>query len=846
MADDSPIFRPIIPLALTLAAGIWAGEKFPGYSIWVGAPAIVSAAVLILSLLKGKPLLLPPLLLFCCAGYFSIQPWASPRFPDNHVIHLTDGRPYKISGIIDDTPVTRRHRTRFIMRMTSIMKKGAPFPVSGRIRVTVAGDGVVLAKGDSITFYSKIRSIRNFNNPGAFDYQRAMAFKRVWGRAYTAWERIRIRAPAAGHIKKGVLDRYRLKIAALIDQSIPGESKDSDNNRAVLSALLLGDKSRISNRLRDVFNRTGISHLLAISGLHVGIVAFTVYAVLRWLTGFIPPLLWTGWANKTAALLTLPGVFLYGFLAGMSPSTQRAVIMVSLFLLTFLIDRDQEMINTIAAAALVILTFQPPALFSISFQLSFAAVLSIVTGLSRANGLLPSKRTIPAAIISKGMTMAMATVFATMGTAPLVMAYFNQISLIGLPVNLIMVPLIGFAVVPLGLFAVCVYSVSAAAAAACIKLCGLIVAAGLHMICWVSDWPFAAVKTVTPSIVETGLAYLLMWGLINGWVFRKPSVKRHTGNSALRIRLAKVIFLGAVIGLSIDTVCWLQIRYWHDDLRITVLDVGQGSAALLELPKGPTLLLDGGGFSDNTIFDVGAVILAPFLWRKKIGAIDTMMLSHANSDHYNGLVYIAEHFHVKRVITNGEPARTESFRRFEDLLAAKAIDRPKFQQLARQIFINGVRIELLHPEKDFLQKNRVEAWRNLNNNSLVIKIVYGRHAFLFPGDIMAAGEGALVAAVGKRLGSDVLIAPHHGSASSSSQLFLERVNPETVIVSAGWQNRFNFPGKTVLDRYTAMGCRVYRTDLHGAVQIWTDGAKMKIRTVLQGSQGGQDYGLSRH
>ncbi|MEJ2095798.1 MAG: DNA internalization-related competence protein ComEC/Rec2 [Deltaproteobacteria bacterium] len=568
--------------------------------------------------------------------------------------------------------------------------------------------------------------------------------------------------------------------------------------------------------------------MLAISGLHVGIVAFTVYAVVRFLIGFVPALLWAGWGEKSAVLATLPVVFLYGFLAGMSPSTQRAVIMVTFFLLAAWAGRDQDIINTAAAAALIILMLHPPALFSISFQLSFAAVLSIIIGMSRISGLLLSSGTIPATLVNKGLTMAMVTLFATAGTAPLVMAYFNQVSLIGLAVNLIMVPLVGFFVVPVGLLSICMYFVSTSAAAACLKLCGIVLSTALRVVFRFSDFSFAAVKTITPSILEIGLVYLLLWGLINGGA----AVKGRSADSVFGKRWAGIMVLVAVIGLSVDTLYWLQVRYWHTDLRITVLDVGQGSAALLELPKGHILLLDGGGFSDNRIFDVGAIIVAPFLWRKKIGTVDTIMLSHANSDHYNGLVYIADHFHVGQVITNGESAETESFRHFEGLLAAKAIARPDFQRLPRKIFVNGVRIDVLHPEKDFLQKSLVKAGDDLNNNSLVVKVVYGRHVFLFPGDIMEAGENRLVDTRGTHLKSDVLIAPHHGSASSSSQRFLEQVDPETVIISAGWRNRFNFPNKTVLERYAALGCRVYRTDLNGAVQIRTDGAEMEIRTVL--------------
>jgi competence protein ComEC len=243
-------------------------------------------------------------------------------------------------------------------------------------------------------------------------------------------------------------------------------------------------------------------------------------------------------------------------------------------------------------------------------------------------------------------------------------------------------------------------------------------------------------------------------------------------------------------------------------------------------------LVDGGGFSDNAVFDTGEIIIAPFLWRKKIKTIDTILLSHANSDHLNGLIYIAEHFNVKQAITNHEHSRTKGFKQFISTLKKNGVAHPGFQALERNFTINHVDLQILHPENDFIFRNKYEGWRNLNNNSIVLKVVFGKHTFLFPGDIMAMGEKALVDSNGGELKSDVLLVPHHGSATSSTPLFLSHVDPQTAIISAGWKNRFGFPHANVLKRYQAMDCSVYRTDIHGAVRIWTDGESMKIRGML--------------
>jgi competence protein ComEC len=834
MIAERTVFRPFIPLLLAMTAGIIFADTFPGYLIGAVIVMIASIVGLIGLFLKQAPSMLLSLALFFSAGYIALQPWVSPRFPDDHVIHLTDTRHYLITGVIDEKPVDRRHTTRFILLMKSIMKDASPLSVCGRIRVTVSGDALRLRKGDEITFYSKIRAIRNFNNPGGFDYQRSMAFKKIWGRAYTQSNKISVRSREKAAHRGLAMDLYRAEISDLIDRSIATKKPGEDNVKAVLNALLVGDKTHISTPLRDAFNRAGVSHLLAISGLHIGIVAFSAFLIIRWIVAFIRPLLWLGWSKKAAAILSFFPILAYGILAGMSPSTQRAVIMVGVFLLAFLFDRDQDLVNTIAVAAMVILILHPPSLFSISFQLSFAAVLSIVYGLSHVRRKDAQNGNTISKLYEKLIIVVSVTFFATVGTGPLVMHYFNQISLIGLLVNLIVVPVIGFTVVPIGLTSVFIYIFSSEAALWFMKISAAILEKSIQLITFFSELSFAAVKTVTPSIFEICLAYLMLWGLLNWVAIKFQTAEDDIGKEQNSLRTAALVFVIAAIAFSADVFYWVHTRYWHKDLRVTVLDVGQGNAALLELPGGHNLLVDGGGFSDNAIFDTGEMIIAPFLWRKKIKTIDTILLSHANSDHLNGLIYIAENFNVKTAITNHEHSNTKGFGRFISVLKKKGVAHPRFQELERNVTINNVNLQILHPENDFIQRNKHEGWRNLNNNSMVVKVVFGNHTFLFPGDIMAMGEKALVDSNGGMLKSDVLLVPHHGSDTSSTPLFLSHVDPKTAIISTGWQNRFGFPDNGVLQRYETMDCCVYRTDIHGAVRIWSNGEIMKIRAMLPG------------
>ncbi|MFC1813877.1 ComEC/Rec2 family competence protein, partial [Thermodesulfobacteriota bacterium] len=271
---------------------------------------------------------------------------------------------------------------------------------------------------------------------------------------------------------------------------------------------------------------------------------------------------------------------------------------------------------------------------------------------------------------------------------------------------------------------------------------------------------------------------------------------------------------------------------WHDDLKVTIIDVGQGTSALLEIPGGDCLLIDGGGFSDNSIFDVGARIIAPLLWRKKIKTVDTLILSHPNSDHLNGLTYIAQHFNVKSVWSNTEEASTLSYQKFWQTIKQKKIALPGLDDISGPHNMNGVTLKVLYPPKDFIERAETERWRSANNNSLVIKVEFGSTSVLFPGDLKKRAEKELVALAGDDLDSAVLISPHHGSKTSSTGSFLDRVKPELVIISSGWKNRFSFPHASVLKRYRRRGYRIFRTDKHGAMVLSTDGQTLTVRPTI--------------
>ena len=844
--------RPVIPLTLSLIAGIVIGLKWPGGEAAALAVIGGSGAVIVRCLACRRPAAFSPLILFVALGYLSLQPYTAPRFPSDHVSRFLDTGPWEITGVVDGRPTEYESRTRFVVTTERLASGPESHRVSGLLRVTVAGPGAGVAHGDRIVFRSRIRPIRSFNNPGGFDAARHMHLQGVWGSAFTdAGQLVRL-APPAGGLRRFV-DAARTAVARRVDDAV------SFPGAAVLKALVIGDQAEIPPDVQQAFRRTGTSHILAISGLHLGIVASTAFVLFRWLLGCIRPILLTGWARKGAALLTLVPVGLYALLAGMSPSTQRALIMAAVFLLTFLVEREHDLMNTLAVAALAILVVSPPSLTSVSFQLSFAAVLMILCGLARVSRREKAAQPVApgaAARLKHGAALFfLVSIFATAGTLPLVLHYFNTLSFIGLLANCIVVPLMGYVVVLAGLIGASLVPFSDAAASLCFELGGVALSASIAAVRQMSDLPFAAAKTVSPSILEMVLFYASAWSVIHLIQTRRgpapggaagappqplrPLRIRHAFRkggalAAPGARAAAALLVFCLAAGCADAGYWLYQRFWHRDLRMTLLDVGQGSAALLELPGGRTVLVDGGGAADNSVFDVGAAVVAPFLWRNKIATVDTVILTHPNSDHLNGLIFIAENFNVGALWENGEAWHTLGYQALMRAAAEHGIPRPGLAELAQDSTINGVRLEVLYPPADFLARRETERFRrDENNNSLVTRFSFGEVSILLPGDIMRPAEKELVATAGDRLKSRVLVAPHHGSRTSSSEEFVAAVAPQAVLISCADRPGSGIPHAQTLERYAARGARIYRTDRNGAIRITTDGERLVIDPFLK-------------
>lgn len=817
--------RPIIPILVSFIAGILLtqynliGEE-AAFSLFIAA--LLLAILLLLKKIHSYPAIYSA---FFFAGLLLMIQEANPVFPSNHIKNIIDEKKevMNIEGVLYRSPERFIDRTRLYLDAEKIFNEHGFIHVEGKILLTVDSPHIALEYGDRIRFISKIHAPRNFGNPGEFDYKWHLEREGIYAKGYIENERWIVKiSDGSQNPFWANIEKVRKALNGIID-------KTASANKGIMKALLIGESGEIPKEIREIFAKTGTSHILAISGLHIGIVAFVVYSLFYKILLQSEKLALAFNIKKLAAIASILPVLFYGLIAGFPVSTERAVIMVIVFILALTIDREKDLFNTLAIAGFVILIISPSAIYNISFQLSFASVFAIVYLMPRfktpdselsLRGALDPKQSqddIASALPRNDMILnsytwlknkiiigILVSIAASIGTAPIVAYHFHRVSIAGIIANVIAVPLMGFIVVPLELSAAFANMFSSGLANLILQIASLFLNISVWFIALFSRLPYSSIWVSTPTIFEIIVFYSLIICIVN---LKKSSIAKY----------AAAILIIALIG---DYAYWHYHVNYNKNLKVTFLSIGQGDSSLVEFPKGKRMLIDGGGIRD-TDFDTGERLIAPFLWKNKIKNIDYIVMSHPQSDHFKGLQFIAENFNVKEFWWNGDNAESEEY---EDLI--RTIEKKSIKKKIvgiGAIDINGAKIEPLNQLKSDIDKN---------NASVVMKISYGDAKFLFTGDIEKQGETTLLAA-GRDIKADVLKVPHHGSKTSSTEDFIKSVSPKIAVISVGYANQFHFPHKDIIGRYEKADIKILRTDLMGAVTIETDGKEKIIKSYWQ-------------
>ena len=819
------IRRPLLYLLTVFIAGIIAGSYFK-------LPAGVLLAMVIIVLLfipigirkkwNATAFLFTAGLIFLL-GFFNIQKQIYFFKDDLRILNHVDQGKVTVEGIVTESPVSYQEKDVLVIRCMRILKDQSYVPTAGIIRLVIPPD-LNFRYGDFIRFQSHLRKIRNFNNPGRFDYERYMNLQGIYvsGFVNDASEIVLLRKNTAGNVMRK-LESFRYYLKQIIAKNATSPARE------VLEAMTLGNQNEIPDEIRDNFSKTGTSHILSISGLHVAMVAATFFFLIFFILKSSEWMMLKFNIMKIAAATAFLMVFLYALIAGMGVTVLRATLMAFIFLLALMLGKQKDFYNTLAIAGLLILTISPEALFDISFQLSFASVLSIIYIVPRISFSFPDKMfTFPPwlrSVIHYVFTTVVVCIAATLGTLPLIIYYFDRVSLVTILANLIVVPLLGTLTLSVAMFFI-LFSFSPTLSGFLIQLASFLTQISINVINHLANLSLASISVAKPHLAEIALFYLMLFlffQLLDHWKNQKIFSLRF---SAVKYLLIMTIFI------SVADIIYFSVHHkLSSDLKITVIDVGQGHSAFVELPGGETMLIDGGGFSKGS-FDVGKSVIAPFLYAQRINKIDTVVLTHPHPDHLSGLIYILNNFNVRNVWKSELPVDPDIFPQWERTLSAHKIKTILLSDHFPEQIFRGVRFKVLWPPANLLRERNDFSYDDVNDSSLVLKITYGKTSFLFPGDISTDIEQRLIQA-GVNLKSDILILPHHGSIHSSSTDFVEAVSCRYAVISAGKANVFMHPHPAIIERYKNAVAEIFRTDQDGAISFITDGKNLRVQKFVQ-------------
>jgi competence protein ComEC len=397
---------------------------------------------------------------------------------------------------------------------------------------------------------------------------------------------------------------------------------------------------------------------------------------------------------------------------------------------------------------------------------------------------------------------------AILGTGPLVVLYFNRISLVGFLSNLFLVPLMGLGNTLLSLLTSLFVFISHPLAQILMAVNVFLLNISLALVDFFSRFPVASKRVATPTIPEILLLYGVLIFAVN--------IKRW--------RRSIYALIGLVAVFAAIQVYSYYAYHQVSHLAVTFLDVGQADAAVVRFPGGKVMVIDGGGTPDGS-FDPGERIVAPFLWMMKNKSVDYMVNSHPHPDHLQGLIFLLENFTVGQVWNNGEEAEDPDIAERFLTLAGERLQTKGREESTQEV--GGVRVEFLHPS---VNPERSQSPAG-NDASLVLRLTFGEVSFLFPGDVESSAEGEILK-TGVSLRSTVLKVPHHGSKTSSTKDFLEAVRPRFAVFTVRGGARPRLPNPGVLERYEAMGVKILRSDQHGAITFVTDGKDLRVQTFM--------------
>ena len=725
--------------------------------------------------------------------------------------------PIQVEGLVLDDAGPVGAAMRFPVRVERVLSEGGWVEVEGTALVTAGRSAEAAGHRDPphIRYGDRLRLEGPLTVPPElddFDYPAYLARQGIG--SVMSFPSVTIVDEGQGGRLRSALFGVRRSLHASLGKSTP------EPEASLGQALLLGMRDTIPDAVLDDFRATGTSHLLAISGLHVGILMALALPVSARVFG-----------RRRSLYLIVPlvAVWLYAVLAGLSPSVVRASIMGTVYLAALALGRPRSILPALGLAAAVMVAVSPNILWSVSFQLSFAAMAGIATladpvsrklqgffGVSDTEG-AASRLPVRAVAVAVGTSAA-----AILATMPLTAFYFQQVSLVGLPTTLITLPMLPFSLV-----------FHALAAALGLVLEPLGTAFGwlawgattyiVQVVHIAAKLPIASLETgrIAPALVVGYFSVGVVW-----FVAQRVGVVADFGRrveqlARARPGLSMTKWLAIPIGLAAVLIWTAALTNEDGRLHVVFADVDNGDSVLIVSPSGRQVLVDGGPEAQDATRLLGSAL--PF-WDR---SLDVVVLTHGHADHLTGLLDVLRRYDVGHIVEREASYATPGYVGWRHAVE----DEGAVVTQARAGHVidlgDGTTIEVLHPAEMLMAGTDSD----LNNASIVLRVVYGDVSFLLTGDIFVEAEREMLSR-GVDVRSTVIKIPHHGSRSSSSPEFVELVGPSVAVISVGADNRFGHPHAEtleVLGRY-APEARVMTTRDHGAIRFVTDGTTLSVKT----------------
>lgn len=743
---------------IALLSGIMATACWP----WIlNRSFTLPLILLLLTLILFRP---PTIILLICIsslGFcwmtFNIQQHFKHALPEN-----LEGHKINVTGIITSLVEISSHDVAsFEFCINKVDSNETSWDLPATVRISWQAPPQQLRPGDNWHLVVKLKRPRNYANPGSFDVEKFYLQQRIIALGYVVaiGENIFIRHD----FFKYPINNIRQYFLGLIEHGLAEREFT-----AVIIAQVLGVKHNMPAEQMQIFQRSGVAHLMAISGLHIGLIGSMFFWFISILWRYAPSAgsnIAAPWIAAWGALFVSIG---YAFLAGFSVATQRSLIMLAVFLAGYIFKRNLASRHGFFLALACILLSDPFAVLSLGFWLSFIAVAFLIfstVGRGRAKD-----------NFAKTVQWLKPQIVMGLALLPITVLFFSQCSIIAPLANTIAIPWVGFIVVPISLIAVLILPLNQAVAISLLKL------------------------------AETSFSYL--W-LILQWFAKFPVYSWQPPQQYLWLTIT-LAMLGAVwlfIPIGVATRWWgllnfvpllatnlLTIPYGQAEL--TLLDVGQGLSVIIRTQHHTLVYDTGAKLSDH--FDLGTRVVAPYLQTVGVKYIAALMISHGDNDHIGGARGLLNKISANSIITS-DPKDLAEYN-------------PVICQAGQQWQWDGVIFSVLHPQVGVTNSKR-------NDHCCVLMVQAGKHKALLTGDIESISEQQLILRYGEQLQADVMLVPHHGSKTSSSLEFLQYTKPKFALIPAGYKNQYSHPRQEVVDKYHAIGAAVLNTVDTGSISF---------------------------